>query len=61
MAKTALIVKQRREPKFSVRAYNRCQRCGRRKAYIRQFNICRICLRDMSSFGQIPGVTKASW
>ena len=29
MAKTALINKAARKPKFGVRAYTRCQRCGR--------------------------------
>ncbi|MDP3981202.1 MAG: type Z 30S ribosomal protein S14 [Chlamydiota bacterium] len=61
MAKTCLIVKQRRVPKFQVRAYHRCQRCGRRRAYLRKFGICRICFRGMASNGLIPGVVKASW
>jgi len=61
MAKTCLIVKQRRTPKFGVRAYNRCQRCGRRRAFIRKFMLCRICFRELASQGAIPGVIKASW
>ena len=28
MAKTSMIVKNNRKPKFSVRAYTRCKRCG---------------------------------
>ena len=61
MARTSLIVKQRRKPKFPTRAYNRCQFCGRRRAYYRKFGVCRICFRNMSHQGQIPGVRKASW
>lgn len=61
MAKTALRVKQKREPKFKVRRYNRCSLCGRRRGYIRRFNLCRICFRELASKGEIPGVVKASW
>jgi small subunit ribosomal protein S14 len=61
MARKSLIVKSQREPKFSTRAYNRCERCGRARAYIRKFHLCRICFRELASFGQIPGVMKASW
>ncbi len=61
MAKTCLRVKQRRTPKFKVRAYHRCQRCGRRRAYIGKFMLCRICFREQASQGAIPGVIKASW
>jgi small subunit ribosomal protein S14 len=61
MATKALIVKQKRTPKFRVRRYNRCQRCGRPRAYIRDFGLCRICFRDLALRGEIPGITKASW
>jgi small subunit ribosomal protein S14 len=61
LAKKSLIVKQKREPKFKVRKYNRCQRCGRPRAYYRQFGLCRLCFREMALSGQIPGVRKASW
>ena len=61
MAKKALQVKQRRTPKFAVRAYNRCTRCGRRRGFMRLFGICRICFREMAHQGEIPGVRKASW
>ncbi|MFC1807024.1 type Z 30S ribosomal protein S14 [Candidatus Omnitrophota bacterium] len=61
MAKKALIEKQKRKPKFSTRAYTRCMVCGRPRGYIRKFNLCRICFREMASAGEIPGVTKASW
>ncbi len=61
MAKTALRVKAARKPKFAVRGYTRCQRCGRPKAVYRKFGLCRICLREMAHRGELPGVTKASW
>ena len=61
MAKTALIQKQQRKPKFKVRAYTRCTRCGRSKAVYRAFGLCRVCLREMAHAGEVPGVKKASW
>lgn len=61
MAKTALRVKQARTPKFKVRAYTRCQKCGRPKSVYRAFGLCRICLRDLAHAGELPGVTKSSW
>ena len=61
MARKALIEKCGREPKYSTRRYNRCQICGRSRAYYRKFGICRICFRTMASQGLIPGVRKASW
>jgi small subunit ribosomal protein S14 len=61
MAKVTWEVKQRRPAKFKARAYNRCQNCGRRRAYIRRFQICRICFRELASQGKVPGVVKASW
>ncbi|MGD8718247.1 MAG: type Z 30S ribosomal protein S14 [Candidatus Zixiibacteriota bacterium] len=61
MAKKGLIAKAKREPKFSVRAYNRCPICGRSRAYLRKFDMCRICFRKLALQGEIPGVTKASW
>jgi len=61
MAKKALIEKQQRKPKFAVRAYSRCRRCGRPRAYMRRFGLCRICFRELALAGELPGVTKASW
>ncbi len=61
MAKKALIAKAKRKPKFKVRQYNRCQRCGRPRGYYRKFGICRICLRELALNGMIPGMRKASW
>ena len=61
MAKKCLIEKQKRPPRFRVRAYNRCSICGRPRGYIRKFGICRICFRENALAGNIPGVRKASW
>jgi len=61
MAKKSMIAKQKRTPKFKVRAYNRCRVCGRPRAYMRKFGVCRICFRQMAHRGEIPGITKASW
>ncbi|MBE6405834.1 MAG: type Z 30S ribosomal protein S14 [Lentisphaeria bacterium] len=61
MAKKSLIAKQKRGSKFQVRNYTRCQKCGRPRAYIRKFKLCRLCFREMALSGQIPGIVKASW
>jgi small subunit ribosomal protein S14 len=61
MAKKSLIAKSQRKPKYPVRAYNRCKRCGRPRAYLRKFGMCRICVRELASRGELPGVRKASW
>jgi len=61
MARKSLIAKANRKPKFGVRAVNRCQRCGRPRAYMRDFGLCRICFRELALKGEVPGVRKASW
>jgi len=61
MAKTSLVVKQQRPQKFKARRYNRCKLCGRPRGYMRRFQLCRICFRELASRGEIPGVVKASW
>lgn len=61
MAKKSLRAKAERKPKFQVRAYTRCQRCGRPRAVYKKFGLCRLCFREMAHTGEIPGVTKASW
>jgi small subunit ribosomal protein S14 len=61
MAKKALIEKANRKPKYKVRAYTRCQRCGRPRAVFRKFQLCRLCFRELSHAGELPGVKKASW
>ena len=61
MARKALIEKTKRKPKYQVRVKNRCQRCGRSRAYLRRFGVCRLCFRELALNGMIPGVRKASW
>jgi large subunit ribosomal protein L5 len=61
VAKTALINKANAKPKFKVRGYTRCTRCGRPHSVYRKFGLCRICLREMAHRGELPGVTKSSW
>jgi small subunit ribosomal protein S14 len=61
MAKKALVHKAAKKPKFAVRAYTRCQRCGRPHAGCRTFGVCRSCLREMAHAGELPGVSKSSW
>lgn len=61
MAKVSNIVASKREPKYKVQKKNRCQLCGRPRAYIRRFGICRLCFRELAHKGDLPGVVKASW
>jgi small subunit ribosomal protein S14 len=61
MARKALIEKQKRKPKYAVRVRSRCHRCGRPRAFLRDFGLCRICFRELALDGMIPGVRKASW
>lgn len=61
MAKTSVIARSEKKPKFSTRAVRRCWRCGRKRGYMRFFDICRICFREMAQKGEIPGVRKSSW
>ncbi|MDD3631155.1 MAG: type Z 30S ribosomal protein S14 [Atribacterota bacterium] len=61
MAKKALVVKARREQKYKVREYNRCNICGRPRGFLRKFGICRICFRKMALNGELPGIKKSSW
>ncbi|MCL5006951.1 MAG: type Z 30S ribosomal protein S14 [Patescibacteria group bacterium] len=61
MAKKSVIARSQKKPKFSTRVVNRCFRCGRKRGYMRDFGICRICFREMASSGKIPGVKKSSW
>lgn len=61
MARKALIVKAKREPKYKVRKRFRCSICGRPRGNFRKFGICRICFRTMAHKGELPGVIKSSW
>jgi len=61
MAKTSVIARARKKPKYSTRIVRRCFRCGRKRGYMGDFNMCRICFREFASKGEIPGIKKASW
>ncbi|GAA0453627.1 type Z 30S ribosomal protein S14 [Alkalibacillus silvisoli] len=61
MARTSLVVKQQKQPKFKTRAYTRCKQCGRPHSVYQKFMLCRICLREYAHKGQIPGLKKSSW
>ena len=61
MARKALIERNKGKQKFEVRLRNRCNRCGRPRAFLRKFGLCRVCFRQMALSGEIPGVRKASW
>jgi len=61
MARTALIVKASRKPKFSTRKINRCWRCGRNHGYMNDFKLCRICFRELADNGDLLGIRKSSW
>ncbi|MBM3257077.1 MAG: type Z 30S ribosomal protein S14 [Candidatus Liptonbacteria bacterium] len=61
MPKTSVIARSRKTPKYATRMVRRCFRCGRKRGYMREFQLCRICFREMATRGEIPGVRKASW
>lgn len=61
MATQAQIAKSKKKPKFTSRIVRRCFRCGRKRGYMRNFGLCRICFREMANQGLIPGVKKSSW
>ncbi|MFA4818812.1 MAG: type Z 30S ribosomal protein S14 [Patescibacteria group bacterium] len=64
MSTTAQEVKARHsltQAKYSTRVMRRCWRCGRKRGYMRDFNLCRICFRELANNGEIPGIKKASW
>ena len=61
MATQAQIAKSKKKPLYSTRIVRRCWRCGRGQGYIRKFNLCRICFRELANKGDLPGVTKSSW
>ena len=61
MARRAAIIKANSKLKFAIRKRNRCKICGRPRAYLRKFGLCRICFRNLALAGYVPGVGKASW
>jgi small subunit ribosomal protein S14 len=60
MAKECMIVREQKR-KYEVQVRNRCQRCGRPRGYMRRFQLCRICFRELALRGELPGVRKSSW
>lgn len=61
MAKTSQVAKSKKPPKYKVRQHNRCRRCGRPRAFMRHFDLCRICFRELANQGLLIGVRKSSW
>jgi len=61
MAKKSNVAKSKKKPKFSSRTEKRCFKCGRRRAYMRKFGLCRICFRELANKGELPGIKKSSW
>ncbi|MGH9348809.1 MAG: type Z 30S ribosomal protein S14 [Vicinamibacterales bacterium] len=61
MATTAKMAKEAKTPKYKIRLRNRCRLCGRPRAYIRKFAMCRLCFRKLALEGDVTGVTKSSW
>ncbi|MEI8338028.1 MAG: type Z 30S ribosomal protein S14 [bacterium] len=61
MAKKSTIARALKTPKFSTRIVRRCFKCGRKRSFMRDFGMCRICFREMANQGKIPGVKKSSW
>ncbi|GBE16281.1 30S ribosomal protein S14 [bacterium BMS3Abin15] len=61
MAKKSTQARAMKKPKFSTRAVNRCWKCGRKRGYLRKFDMCRICFRELAEKGEIPGIKKSSW
>ena len=61
MARLAAINKNNKTPKFKIRLRNRCHLCGRPRAYMRKFALCRLCFRKLALEGDVTGVTKSSW
>ncbi|MBI2100235.1 MAG: type Z 30S ribosomal protein S14 [Candidatus Vogelbacteria bacterium] len=61
MAKTSVIARSKKPPKWSTRIVRRCFRCGRKRAFMRDFELCRICFRELANEGKVPGIKKSSW
>jgi small subunit ribosomal protein S14 len=61
MATTAQVAKGTKPFKYKVRLRNRCRLCGRPRAFMRKFSLCRLCFRKLALEGDVTGVTKSSW
>jgi small subunit ribosomal protein S14 len=55
-----IVTKEWKPPKSKVRLRNRHHLCGRRRAYLRKFALCRLCFRKLAPEGDVAGVTKTS-
>lgn len=56
-----LKLQKRKRNESAARLRNRCRSCGRPRATLRKFGLCRICLRQAAMRGDVPGLKKASW
>ena len=61
MATTAKVAREAKSLKYKVRQRNRCKLCGRPRAFMRKFDMCRLCFRKLALEGDVTGVTKSSW
>ncbi|MBI5045660.1 MAG: type Z 30S ribosomal protein S14 [Candidatus Niyogibacteria bacterium] len=61
MAKTSVVERAKKKPKYSTRIVRRCFRCGRKHGFLRDFDLCRICFRELANEGLLPGIKKSSW
>lgn len=61
MATTAKMAREDKKLKFDVRHRNRCKLCGRSRAFLRKFALCRLCFRELALKGEVAGVVKSSW
>jgi small subunit ribosomal protein S14 len=61
VAKKSDTVKFKKKQKYRTRQIHRCKLCGRSRAYMRKFDLCRLCFRELAHKGELPGVVKASW
>lgn len=62
-ARFAAALKLARMPRNSsaTRIRSRCALTGRGRGVYRRFGLSRVVLREMASFGQVPGVVRSSW
>jgi small subunit ribosomal protein S14 len=61
MAKTSMVVKNNRKKNAPIQYRRRCNICGRPRAFMRKFGLCRLCFRKLAYEGKLPGVVKSSW
>jgi len=59
--RATLVLAQMPRNSSATRLRNRCELTGRPRAYYRKLKLSRIMLRELSSFGQVPGMVKSSW